>query len=353
MAWTNIQRVDADFPTAADTCNYTNSVIEPAMPHLHFCYAILTQLVVSCPMADFVNLTVVRKLLWLTQLLDGTERLLIATLLKKYYSARASDQPLFLRLLEASLVALRLGEMTVYAGSPLILLAGHCTLSTVGTHRAQILGLVMHGVIPLLTHPFLPLFAGAVRNFMAHDEVRQLPDVTVTFALTLQNTWPVVFAAKEVAYLELLLEVPLLVVADVFGRFAGSYFCCLGGLLGSSHSAVVLTVLSIYDRAAWLGVLRQHRALVFDALFLRVRDLAAAHWDERVREKATRVVVLMEMQSPPDAQRLTSGSRPRASDVRPGGAAGDISSNRWIFLINSAAEPPQRPALLRRQQSWT
>jgi hypothetical protein len=354
MVVQNVIRVDPVFPTALQTIMYSVAIVEPAMPHLTPCYRILIRLIGCFPSADFINFSLVRRLLFLTQLPDPSERHLVSEVLKKYHMTHPEEHLQFIRTLKSTLSSFLENELIPLAGIPLITVVAHCIGANSRSHRDEVLSLVRTGVIPLLSHKSLNLFFNPYKSLVFQIVLPEFPDEAISLAVKLQNTWPVQCGPKEACFTELLLGIPPILKPNQLSICARQLFTFLAYLLRSVNFAVLMAVMSIFERPDWNSVLRAHGPIAIDRLYPRVSDLSKMGENYDVGAKSLKVMALMEKQSPSEVARLSK--RPNAS----GESANPFDNQimrKWSELIWVGAEKEDKQALLKEagemcQREW-
>lgn len=313
----NVLRVDPKFPSSLETGDYTLSVIEPAWPHLFFCHQLLTRFVNLFPEAEFVNFSVVKRALFLTQLPDANERVHLVNFLKAYYDTHVNDRLDFIRSLRDRLILLAEVPLVPLCGMPLLLCANH-VLSRGLTDpevREVYKDMIKQAVVPLFGHTHMSLFYSSFKSLLVLS-IKEIPELTSIVLKGLQNKWPVAGGMKEQLATDLVITISSTLSQSDFSLFSANFFVFLARRMYSPNYKVVNTILSMYSKEDLRKFVKDNSTLLIDKLYVPFHEAAENSWCHAIREKAAGMIEMMSMTSPAEFQKKRLAIKTREANAK-------------------------------------
>ena len=288
----NIFRNDPKFPSALETYNYTLNVVEPSWPHLLYCYQLLNRFIHVFPEAEFVNFSVMKKALFLTQLPDSNERFQLVRFLKSYYDLHPKEQPKILKELKFYLIMLRNGVLNPYSLMPLLMFLSHILTKNSNNITEECMSAFKEGALPLIGFTYLIGQYQHLKNFFI-NAMRIDPLFGFLALQELQRMWPRQSGTKKQLMIDFMINIAQGFQHNTFEQIAHTFFKFLANNLLTYHHKIILSVLSIWTNPEYKKFVTENSAIAVNKMYEAVQDLAKNHWDNLIRGKCE--LVLKEM----------------------------------------------------------
>ena len=286
----NILGQDPVCPTQYLTVDHSLTVIEPAWPHLFYCYQLLNRFIQLFPNSKCLTIETVKVLIHLTQLPDTNERMQLIAFLRTYFDKRETERPEIARLIEKKLIDIQDGTATPFCAMPLLVVLAHVlnrcpSLINFRKVLSQI-------VLPLLGLRFLPLYYQNLRQLIVGVVEKNSGFVHVIFR-KLELLWPHTSGCKQRLFLEILITLSSKIPQDIFRPFARRIFKFLGECVLSPHLRVSDVAMSIWGQATptnWIGL---NSRLAIQGMFDDVMTVIDKSIYPKCVEKAKQALVEM------------------------------------------------------------
>ena len=292
MLEVNIFRDDPIFPTKAKTLDFTMTAKEPSWPHLFYCYQLLNRFITVFPSAEFVNLSVIHKAIFLTQLPDVNERNQLVTFLKIYYDNRPKERKVMINYINDQFQSLIEGCSVPYCGMPLIVLLTHIVSHTPDPLPKIILDVIKLSLIPTIALPYLSLYLINVKQFFS-ALISTHPDHIVEVLHHMEKVWPITNPSKQLQCLEILLFVFSKMTKPQFKPISHTSFNFLAQFVNSEHTKLSETVLDIWLKQPPEDWIVQNSRVGISEMYESVVTASHSHWCRVNMDKAQQVLLEM------------------------------------------------------------
>jgi hypothetical protein len=300
MLLKNILRIDPVFPSPLDTYIYTLEVVERTWRTLSTCYNLLHEFMDRFPDLPSINATLREYLFFLTQQPDSRERDSISRLLVRYYNIRPKDQQAFINSLKIHLIFVQENSYIPLAAPPLLMCALHLITPELMPHRSELIDLLRFGILPLLASQYLVLFGHNLALVLTNGYLREAPELSWMILEGVQSRWPKTCGIKQVCFTDLLLSIILRIPQTDFLSMEKHLFPFLADLARSPNAIVVTIVLSIFDRPAWVRLLKLVGFQAVEPLYNALHS--QQHWLETIRAKSQNLIDMIATEYPWEVQ---------------------------------------------------
>ena len=251
------------FPDRMRTLDYQVPVVNPAWPHIQLCHRLLLTFIQLFPNAEFVNMAVVRRVIWLIQLPDANERECLMRFVAKFYELRPESRNQIVNMLQYSLIEVQEGLSLPYCA------AGICDLLTfIVTHDSSQLvhvkRIIKESGVPLLGNHYFQMFSTSlcalVRKVITAD-----PSFASVILGKLEEHWPQVSGKNQAAAVYFLMDIIVDLHSAQLVNLGNRIYTFLGELTGGPSMKVVEACLNIWikpEYAKWVKTPRVSRELI-------------------------------------------------------------------------------------------
>jgi hypothetical protein len=308
-------------PTAMQSGGFLLPVEEPAWSHVRLCYEILVWYFARNPDSELITSDVIDQLIACLDTSDFDERDLIVGLVTAYFRTRKLGRARVMRAILDRLALLRDVPLSSYCGHPLLVCLKHCMELCFDEWRREIADIILQGVIPLLTFPYLPAFDPALQATLVQF-VCLLPSMVIPVLAQIQQIWPLCIGQRRAICLNLIISIVVHIDQADFQRFGHDFFKLIGDILPGDHSVSILAVLAMFEQPDILDWMRMHMLHVNRCLLEPIAQ-ATGHWGADVRDKADTAFQAIKLLS------QTKGRLPKPG----GGQKARDSTKKWAMVI--------------------
>ena len=250
----NILRQDPIYPIVFMSVDYSLSIVEPAWPHLFYCYQILNRFIQLFPDSHFLGLDTVKKLIHLTQLPDTNERMQLIAFLRTYFDKNEKSRVEVLKMVERKLIDIRDGSATPFCAMPLLILLTHIYHKMANTVEYK--RTLNEAVLPLLGLRFLPMYHQNLKQLLVSITEKNSGFVHSVLR-KLELMWPHTSGTKQKEFLEILIALCSKSPQDIFRPLARRVFKFIGECILSPNVKVSEVSIGIWAQVTpnnWIGL---------------------------------------------------------------------------------------------------
>jgi hypothetical protein len=286
MLMANVSRPDPVFPTVAQTSYYTIDLVEPYWATLNLAYDLFQRFMRTFSDFESLNMHLVKRLMFLTQLPDHSERHAIQAVLAQYFDGHPHHRSQFLSELTYHLVLLQQDLSIPLSGVTLLALTRQLVPLGRARHHAELGKVLMVGVIPLLKSEWFSVFARSFSSVLCEDVCLNWPAFSIAVIKTMQSHWPRTSPGKLQCFAQLLMQLGPLLPDEALAFYLPIVMRFLVKLIVSSNLLALKHVLPGLGTPEWRKLFVAVSSTIQKELTDALLDLGSRHWDSTIREIA-------------------------------------------------------------------
>jgi hypothetical protein len=272
--------------------DYSVSVVEPAWPHMTYCFEILNKFVRVFPESPLVTFPLAQAAMNLTQLPDIHERTQFTTFLRCYHDTHPAERVRFLGELAGRYTNLLEGIALPFCAPVLVSLFGYIVSRASSPMAMDLARFYINFALPLIGFPQLALFQTHLSQLIA-TVLPNNPAMVLPTLRALESHWTATNGDKQLLVLELLLSICAKLPPAMLAQFARKLFVFLAACLTSPYAKVVQRILLVCINAApgdWIAV---NAKTVITEMIDNVVWVSEKYWEKSVAEKAVQALAAL------------------------------------------------------------
>jgi hypothetical protein len=312
-------RIDPVFPSALATSLYTIELVEPEWNTLALCYDVLQRFMRSFADFEDLNLDLVKRFMFLTQLPDQRERRAIQAVLVQFFEGHPEHRTAFLKALTSRLLLLQADVVIPLSGTVLLAVVRQILPLAAQPYHAEVNQLFMIGILPLLKSHWFSVFAAAFNTLFCEEIPKFFPAFPLAVIRSMQSNWPRTSPGKQACFAQTLTVIiavlPEPAVSEQLPIVMGIFIKLLTG----TNFLAMRAILPNLAQREWRRPLARLPAPLKRDLRDALIDLGCGHWEPNIREGARRLSELYATELTADEKRGKSilAANP-AGNQRPG-----------------------------------
>lgn len=237
------------FPDRMRTLDYQVPVVNPSWPHVQLCHRLLLTFIQLFPDAEFVNMSVIRRVIWLFQLPDPNERECLMRFAAKFYELRPNSRNEIVNMLHYQLTEAQEGLALPYCINAILDVLCFVWATDANQHL-HVHKIVERTGFPLIGSNYFHMFSDGLCA-LVRKVIELEPSFVDVVLEKLETHWPQ-SSRNQVAAVYFLMDIVIeLPPMQLFG-LGNNIFIFLGELTGGPSTQVVEACLTIWVKPEYL-----------------------------------------------------------------------------------------------------